>query len=198
MPSAADRKDTRNASHQIELIPDPPFVATLFSTTRYAWLWTLIRIYVGWAWFTAGLGKVSNPAWVETGAAVAGFWRGAIAVPEGGKPPITYDWYRTFLEYLLEREAYTWMAPLIAWGELLVGIALLVGALTGFAAFFGALMNFNFMLAGTASTNPVLFFLGILLIQAWKVAGWWGLDRWLLPLLGTPWKPGAVFQSGDE
>jgi thiosulfate dehydrogenase (quinone) large subunit len=41
----------------------------------------------------------------------------------------------------------------------------------------------------------LLFTLSILLILAWKTAGWWGLDRWLLPLLGTPWKPGRVFQD---
>jgi thiosulfate dehydrogenase [quinone] large subunit len=56
-------------------------------------------------------------------------------------------------------------------------------------------MNFNFMLAGTASTNPVLFLAAILLIMAWKVAGWWGLDRFLLPLLGTPWRPGRWFEK---
>ena len=27
---------------------------------------------------------------------------------------------------------------------------------------------------------------------AWKVAGYYGVDRWLLPMLGTPWHPGAV------
>ena len=115
-----------------------------------------------------------------------------MAVPETGRAPITYDWYRSFLNFLLEGEHYVWMAKLIAWGELLIGIGLILGALTGFAAFFGALLNFNFMLAGTASTNPVLFFLSILLIMAWKVAGWYGLDRWLLPLLGTPWKAPAA------
>ena len=55
-------------------------------------------------------------------------------------------------------------------------------------AFFGALMNMSFLLAGTVSTNPVLFFAGILLILAWKNAGYLGVDRLLLPALGTPWK----------
>ena len=110
---------------------------------------------------------------------------------------MTYDWYRSFLTWLLEGEHYRWMGPLIAWGEFLVGLGLILGALTGFAAFFGALMNFNFMLAGTASTNPVLFLLSILLIMAWKVAGWWGVDRWLLPALGTPWQAGALFAKKD-
>lgn len=41
--------------------------------------------------------------------------------------------------------------------------------------------------AGSASTNPVLFILAILIILASKVAGHIGIDRWLLPALGTPW-----------
>jgi thiosulfate dehydrogenase [quinone] large subunit len=73
-------------------------------------------------------------------------------------------------------------------GELAVGLGLLVGALVGVAAFFGALMNLSFLMAGTVSTNPVLFFLGILLILAWKNAGYLGIDRYLLPALGTPWR----------
>jgi len=49
-------------------------------------------------------------------------------------------------------------------------------------------MNMSFMLAGSASTNPVLFTLAIGLILGWKVAGYYGLDRWLLPALGVPWR----------
>ena len=127
--------------------------------------------------------------------AVRGYWQNAVAIPEGGKPAISYDWYRVFLTYLLENEHYTWIAPLVAWGEVLVGIALILGLLTGISAFFGALMNFSFMLAGTASTNPVLFFFSILLIQAWKIAGWYGLDRWLLLALGTL-EPGEGVPGG--
>jgi thiosulfate dehydrogenase [quinone] large subunit len=32
-----------------------------------------------------------------------------------------------------------------------------------------------------------LFTLAVLLILAWKVAGYYGLDYYLLPALGTPW-----------
>jgi thiosulfate dehydrogenase [quinone] large subunit len=48
------------------------------------------------------------------------------------------------------------------------------------------------MLAGTTSTNPVLFALTVFLVLGWKVAGWIGLDRYLIPLLGTPWKLGKL------
>jgi thiosulfate dehydrogenase [quinone] large subunit len=56
-------------------------------------------------------------------------------------------------------------------------------------------MNFNFMLAGSAGVNPLYFLIGMVLVMAWKNAGWWGLDRFVLPMLGTPWHPGKVFQS---
>jgi thiosulfate dehydrogenase (quinone) large subunit len=48
-------------------------------------------------------------------------------------------------------------------------------------------MNWNFIMAGSASTNGLLFAIAIVLILAWKVAGWYGLDRFLLPYIGAPW-----------
>jgi thiosulfate dehydrogenase [quinone] large subunit len=89
---------------------------------------------------------------------------------------------------MLDIEAYTWFGRLIAYGEMVVGIALVLGAFTGFAAFFSGFMNWNFMLAGSASTNPVLFAAAVGLILAWKISGRIGVDYFLLPLLGTPWQ----------
>lgn len=173
-------------------VPDPPIAKTLFEDTRLSWLWLLARLYVGYSWLTAGLGKLGNPAWTDTGQALRGFWQAAVAVPEGGKPPITFDWYREFLVGLLNGGHYVWFAKLIVVGELLLGLALVLGAFVGIAAFSGAFMNWNFMMAGTASISPVLFTLSIFLILAWKTAGWLGLDRFLLPLLGTPWYRGRA------
>jgi thiosulfate dehydrogenase [quinone] large subunit len=34
----------------------------------------------------------------------------------------------------------------------------------------------------------------MLLILAWRNAGYYGVDRYLLPALGTPWQPGKVFR----
>lgn len=173
---------------------DPKFMRILFSTTRFAWLWAIIRVWLGYKWIDASIHKIGNEAWTTTGFALKGFWERAVAIPQApGRPAITYDWYRTFLQYLLDAQAYTWFAKIISYGELLIGVALVIGAFVGIAAFFGAFMNINFMLAGAASTNPVLFTVAILLILAWKVAGYYGLDRWLLPALGTPWRPGRVF-----
>lgn len=169
-------------------VSDPPWVASLLGDTRWAWLWAIVRVYVGYQWFEAGLHKVTDPAWVRTGAALQAYWQRAVQIPAQGKPPVTYDWYREFLTFLLNSGSHTWFAKLVAYGELVMGIFLIVGLFTGFAAFFGAFANFNFMLAGSASTNPVLFLLAVLLMLAWKIAGYWGLDYWVLPAVGTPWK----------
>ncbi len=110
-----------------------------------------------------------------------------VQIPEQGRPPITFDWYRSFIQGLLDSGSYTWFAKLIAFGEVLVGIALIVGAFVGIAAVFGAFMNYNFIMAGSASTNGAMLVATVFLILAWKIAGYYGLDYFLLPRLGTPW-----------
>jgi thiosulfate dehydrogenase [quinone] large subunit len=133
---------------------------------------------------------------VVTGEALQGFWQRIVQIPETGRPPITYEWYRGFIQMMLDAQAYTWFAKVVAYGELLVGIALIVGAFTGIAAFFGGFMNFNFMLAGSASTNPMLFVIAVLLILAWKVSGYLGADYFLLRRLGTPWRGSTAVRTG--
>jgi thiosulfate dehydrogenase [quinone] large subunit len=174
---------------QERVVEDPKFITMLFTDARFSILWLIVRIYVGWAWLEAGWHKITDEtgAWVGTGEALLGFWTRIVAVPETGRPAITYDWYRSFIQYLIDTNSYVWFAKLIAYGEFLIGVALIVGAFVGFAAFFGAFMNFNFMLAGSASTNPVLFILAILLLFAWKNAGFIGADYFLLNWIGTPW-----------
>ena len=169
-------------------IADAPLVEWLFNSPRAGLIWLVPRLWLGYWWVDAALHKVSNPAWVDGGQALKGYWTNAIAIPESGRPPIAFDWYRSFIQALLEVEAYTWFGKVVAYGELLVGAALVIGAFAGIAALFGALMNWNFMMAGSASTNPVLFVVAIGLILAWKVAGHYGADYFLLRWLGTPWK----------
>ena len=117
------------------IIQDPPIARFLFQDTRMAWLWLVIRVLVGWQWMTAGIEKVQNPAWMQGGAALKGFWESAIQIPQAGRPPITYDWYRGFIQSMLNAQAYAWFGPLVAVGETLVGAALIAGAFVGIAAF---------------------------------------------------------------
>lgn len=175
-------------------VSDPPVAKALFADTRWAWIWVFVRFYLGYTWLTSGWGKLGNPGWVQTGEVLKGFWERAVLIPEApARPAIAFDWYRSFIQWMLDSGSYTWFAKLVVYGEILVGIFLILGMFTGITAFFGGFMNWNYMMAGSASTNPLLFVLAVLLILAWKTAGWWGADRWLLRWLGTPWKPGRLF-----
>jgi len=176
-------------------IEDPPVAQALFGDVRWAWIWLILRLYLGWQWINAGWGKLTNPSWVgsDAGTAISGFVQGALAKTTGAHPDVQ-SWYATFLQNVILAHPAFW-SYVVSFGETLVGIALILGLFTGIAAFFGSFMNANYLLAGAVSTNPILFVIAILLILAWKTAGWWGLDRWVLPALGTPWSPGTVFHE---
>jgi thiosulfate dehydrogenase (quinone) large subunit len=181
----------RSEADQIE-IEGPAITRFLFSNSQAGWIWLPIRLFLGFSWLAAGWHKMTGTGWLDGGASLQGYWQRAVAVPDTGSPAITYDWWRNFLQFLLDNNAYSWFAYIITFGEILVGLGLIFGVLTGIAAFSGSFMNMSFMLSGSASSNPVLFFLAIGVILAWKVAGYYGVDRWLLPILGTPWRPGAL------
>jgi thiosulfate dehydrogenase [quinone] large subunit len=185
---------TARSLHAPADFQEPAFVRFLFTDARAAWLWLIVRLYLGYEWLTAGWGKVADPAWTgpQAGSALTGFVNGAIGEATGAHPAVQ-GWYADLLR--------TWVLPnaalfahLVAYGELLVGLALIAGAVTGIAAFFGIVMNANYLLAGAVSTNPILAVMAIFIVLAWRNAGWIGLDRWLLPLIGTPWQPGGIFR----
>jgi thiosulfate dehydrogenase [quinone] large subunit len=185
------RRDPKAGDVEIE---GPAFARFLFNNSRAGLFWLSIRLFVGFAWLEAGWHKATGTGWLDGGSALAGYWKNAAAIPATGRPAITYDWYHHFIDGLLAGNNQTWFAPLIVAGEIAVGLGLIFGVLTGAAAFFGALMNMSFLLAGSSSTNPILFTLAVGLILAWKVAGYYGVDRWLLPRLGTPWRPGVILR----
>lgn len=168
------------------VVPENPVSRFLFADSRMGIFWLIVRLYLGYAWLKAGWGKVTSPAWTgeNAGAAVTGYLKGAIARGDEGIVP---GWYVAFLENVALPNAKIF-SFFVAYGELLVGLGLIVGLFTGVAAFFGGFMNVIFLLAGTLSTNPILFILATWLVLAWRNAGWYGLDRWALPYLGTPWK----------
>ena len=182
--------DRKSPDATVVEVEGPAFARYLFSNTKAGLLWLPIRIFLGFAWVEAGWHKITGTGWLDGGSALRGYWENAAKIPEqgAGRPPITFEWYRDFINFLLAGHHEGWFAYLVSFGELFIGLALLTGTLVGIAAFFGALMNMSFLLAGSASTNPVMFTLAIGLILAWRVAGYYGIDRYLLPLLGTPWR----------
>jgi thiosulfate dehydrogenase [quinone] large subunit len=188
-------KTTRRAGEQVIRLEDSPLARSLFGDVRWAWIWLILRLYVGWEWINAGWGKLHGDVWTgsKAGVAITGFVNGALAKTSGAHPDVQ-AWYAWFLQHAVLPHTAFW-SYLVSWGETLVGVALILGIFTGTAAFFGSFMNINYLLAGTVSTNPILFVIATWLVLAWKTAGWIGLDRWVLPALGAPWSPGRIFRE---
>ena len=168
------------------VVEENPLSRWLFTNTTSAWIWLVLRLYLGFAWLKAGIGKVTSDAWTgeNAGVTVKGFMGGALA-----KEGDVAGWYAWFLENIVIPNA----VPFFLYGGLGRGSNwpwIACGPLDRNCCILRALMNMSFLMAGTVSTNPAMFMIAMFIILAWKVAGWHGLDRWVLPRLGTPWSEG--------
>lgn len=149
----------------------------LRENTVAAYLLTVLRLYLGWSWMTAGWGKITG------GFSAEGFLKGKIANPVMSKSEeLVYPNFVSFLENVALPNA-DMFSLMVAWGEFLVGVGLILGVLTTAAMFFGVVMNFSFMFAGTLSSNPWMVLLSIFILVAGANAGKFGGDRWVLPFL---------------
>ncbi|MCA0149251.1 DoxX family protein [Rossellomorea vietnamensis] len=138
-------------------------------------VWTVLRIWLGVQWLEAGWNKVND------GFDASGFLQGALAYATGDHPAVQ-GWYAEFLKgfALPNVELFNVLIP---WGEMLVGVGLIVGFMTLPALLAGAFMNLNFLLAGTVSTNPILYTAAIILLFTGRGAYYWGADHWMIPYL---------------
>ncbi|MCQ6559164.1 DoxX family membrane protein [Paenibacillus mendelii] len=143
-----------------------------------AGLLLILRVYLGWEWMTAGIHKLTG------GFDATGYLKGAVTNPVMDKATneLVYPTFTRFLEHfaLPNAKLINFIIPI---GETLVGLGLILGGLTAAAAFFGLLMNFMFLFAGTVSTNPWMLLLGGIILAGGLNAGKFGVDYYLLPLL---------------
>lgn len=144
-----------------------------WKTPQVAVAWTILRIWLGIQWIQGGWHKVVD------GFDASGFMQGAIAKAAGENPAVQ-GWYAGFLENFALPNADLF-STLVAYGEVLVGLGLILGAATIPALIAGAFMNFNFLMAGTVSTNPILFTAAIILLFTGSGAYFWGVDRFAIP-----------------
>jgi len=146
-------------------------------------VWTVLRIWLGYQWISAGYEKVTGGGWVgaTSGVGITGFLKGAVA-KAGGAHPAVQSWYADFIKNVALPNTITF-SYLVAFGEILVGISLILGALTVVGLIAGAFMNLNYLLAGTTSTNPNLYTVAVILLFVGANAYTIGLDHFLVPII---------------
>lgn len=151
-------------------------VVHFFRENKYASMFLLIiRLYLGYEWVVAGWEKITG------GFDAYGFLKGSVE-KAGGDHPAVAVWWASFLDGFAIPNVGLFNF-LIPWGEFLVGLALIVGCFTTFAALMGAAMNFAFMFSGTTSTNPLMALLTFFILVAGYNAGKLGCDYWVIPMI---------------
>lgn len=160
----------------------------ILSGPKTAWIWLVIRLYVGWQWLSPGWKKVTG----ATPFDATGYLKGAAAkiIPPANLTPeqlakfkpITATWWGDFLNSFAIPNVKLFNV-MIPYGEVLVGLALIFGFATIFSAIMGILMNFAFLMSGSTSSNPYLMVLQFVLIASGGAyAGFIGVDYWFRPM----------------
>ncbi len=93
----------------------------------------LVRVSMGWIFLYAGFDKLVTD-WSASGWLV-----------NATKGPLA-GWFQSLGE---NSAALNVIEPLVIWGQILIGLALISGVLTRWAAFWGAVMMFMFHIAGS-------------------------------------------------
>jgi thiosulfate dehydrogenase [quinone] large subunit len=163
-------------------------MTTILRDPRLGLVWLAARLWLGWEFLHAGWEKTfgsESSAWWGSTSAVHGYLSHA-ASPQstsGAHPPVAH-WYAGVVNHVF-LPIDSVFAVAIPLGELLVGIGLILGLFTMASAFFGVLMNLNFLLAGSTSAglNPLMFGLGLLIVFAGSASYVYGVDRVALPRL---------------
>ena len=153
------------------------------NATMPAWIALPLRLFLGVTFVYAGIQKLTDPQYFRPsapgyiGRQIAGMAHGT---PLGG-----------LLTHLVVPHA-AFFGGLIAWGELAIGLGVLVGLLVRPAAFFGALLSLIFFLSASWRVSPYFYGSDIVFLFGWSVivlagpvaGGWPVLDRrlasWLL------------------
>jgi thiosulfate dehydrogenase (quinone) large subunit len=149
-------------------------------------LWLVARLWLGYGWLNAGYQKLwgSEKAafWNGGGAGVKGFATAGVTGSAAGKGAgASYGWWAAFLHNFVIPNA-SWIAKLVTISELLIGVLLILGLFTGAAAVAGLTLNLVYLFTGSAGVNPAYAIVAVLLILAWRNAGYLGLDRFVLPM----------------
>jgi thiosulfate dehydrogenase [quinone] large subunit len=148
----------------------PGFVGWLRESKIASVAWLAVRVWVGIMWIQAGVAKVwgaENPAFLHNnGAGVAGF---------AGHGAAAYSWWGSFLHSFVVPNA-SWIAVIVAFGELAIGLGLAFGFLTRVAAIASLALLFTYIMSGTASVCGFYALCAIIVLATWRTSTWIGVD----------------------
>ena len=181
-------------------VQEAGWVGWLLASKVAAWIWLVVRVWLGYEWLHAAFEKLNTTAartaWWDSGAAIKSIASSALAaarLPE--HPQLANAWWLSVLHW--ESSNALWVSRLVVVAEVAIGVALVLGLFTGIVALLGLVLNFSYMFSGAAGVDPAFLLAAILLVLAWRNAGWIGLDGLVLPHLGAARRQVATASQWD-
>ncbi|MGE5672334.1 MAG: DoxX family protein [Mycobacterium leprae] len=152
-------------------------MSNFLKSKNASWIWLVLRLYVGYEFMTAGWEKITGPKAFDA----SGFLQGAVKGATGAHPTVQ-PWFAAIVKsaFLPSVGLFNFLVP---WGELLTGIALIIGFASSFALVMALLMNYAYMFSGSTSTNVQLSLLEVILLAVGGAyVGFLGVDYWFRPV----------------
>jgi uncharacterized membrane protein YphA (DoxX/SURF4 family) len=136
-------------------------------------VWLVLRIYLASIWMHFGVAKL-RAGWLHGDALKA-----LLEAVADGHTPAPFAFYPRVAEVLVATGMDTVLSIVIPMAEVAVATAFLTGVMLVPAAICAILLNTNLILAGVATLHldGRIIALEVLLLAAWRVAGYLGLGR---------------------
>ena len=136
-------------------------------------VWLLLRFYLASIWMQFGIAKIRG-GWLRDDALEA-----LMEAVANGQTPAPFPFYGDVARLLEETGMTGVLSFLIPLAEVAVATAFLTGVMLVPAAICAILLNTNLILAGIASIHfdGRIIALQVLLLLAWRVAGYLGLGK---------------------
>jgi uncharacterized membrane protein YphA (DoxX/SURF4 family) len=136
-------------------------------------IWLAVRLYLAYTWFTMGLDKFSS-----------GFLTGdpigqMLGMAGNGALPVPLEAYRPVARWLVDLGLTPLLSHSMPFLELAVALSFISGILLVPAALGAVFLNANFLLSGVgiAQLDGLCIVLQLLLLLAFRVAGYIGVQR---------------------
>lgn len=146
-----------------------------------SYMLTVIRIWLGYSWTMSGWNKLT------TDFSAQSFIKQAIDQPVTTPTGEAFPWFTLFLKATTSNGNHTeFFSFVVPWGEFLVGLGLIFGVLSLWAAFFGLLMNFTYLFSGAISNNPLFIIAEFLMLSGGLNTTKIGLEAWIKNYINPP------------
>lgn len=154
------------AARQIRVLTWP------FRSTLTSPVWLVLRLYLASVWLQFGIGKIRG-GWLRGDGL-----EGLLTAVAQGHTPAPFPLYTRLIDVLLlETGMDRVLSVVMPLMEVAVGLAFLSGVMLVPAAIAATVLNLNLILSGVASIHfdGRIIALQVLLLAAWRVAGYLGL-----------------------